>query len=75
MEKVKFTKSLNFKLLYPIVIGILLVSGGGLYMLYKTQSQALYDKIEAQNLSMVENLHKNSLDSIAKGQRATFKRC
>ena len=74
MQKVKFTNSINFKLIYPIIIGIIIVSIGSLYTLYTLQKNALYEKITQDNISLVTNLHKASIDSIAKGQRVTFQK-
>ena len=74
MKKVNLTSSIKFKLLFPIVIGIFIVSSLGLYSLYQMQMKELYDKLQTQNLSMVANLGQSAHESIAKGQRTSFQK-
>ena len=70
--EVRFKDSIGFKLIMPIIYGIVVVSAIAIISLYFYEKNKLENRIENDALALTANLHLSAKDSIAKGQRQSF---
>ncbi|MDP2894103.1 MAG: methyl-accepting chemotaxis protein [Sulfurimonas sp.] len=72
MQKRNFAESILFKLSFPLVFSVLVISVISITINYYSQKSKLEEMIEDKGSAILHNYVVSSKDSLARGQRKTF---